>query len=112
MTVVVNSDKTVRIFWENLVNGDTGAPVLVARYPDKTVQVIGTFGSGGDVDIDGSPDNTTWGQLTDPQGTVISIQDNLPLVIAESPLWIRPEVTAGDGTTDLDVTIIAVARGA
>ncbi len=109
VTVKIREDKTVKIFWEGMTNGDTGAPVNLPRYPDKTVQVVGTFGTGGDVDLDGSPDNTTWGALSDLQGDVISIGDNIPVLIAENTEWIRPEV-AGDATTDLDVTIIAVVR--
>ncbi len=118
VTVVVNEDKTVTIQWTGLLNGDTGKPARVARFPDKTVQVTGAFGSGGDIDLQGSnvaspsTDDTDWGQVGDQTGTVISIGDKLPLAVAESPLWIRPKVAAGDGDTLLVCTIIATARGA
>ncbi len=117
-SVVVNEDKTVTVQWTGLLNGDTGEPVIVARYPDKTVQVTGAFGSGGDIDLQGSnvaspsTDDSDWGQLGDQTGTVISMGDRLPLVVAESPLWIRPKVAAGDGDTLLVCTIICTARGA
>ncbi len=110
VTVTVREDKTVRIFWENLVNGDTGEPVNLPRYPDKTVQIVGNFSGTADVDMDGSPDDSTYGALHDLQGSEISIGDSKPVLIAESTEWIRPDVASGDGDTDLDVTIIAIAR--
>ncbi len=117
-TVKVNDDKTVTIRWTGLLNTDYGSPVMVARYPDKTVQVHGTFGTTAVVAIEGSNldeptvnDVLDWGDCGDQTGTVLSIGELEPVVIAESPLWIRPIVSAGDGTTLLSVTIICVARG-
>ncbi len=116
-TAVVSEDKVCTVRWTGLTNGDTGAPVRVARYPAKTVQVTGTFGTGGDVDLQGSnvdepsTDDSDWGQLGDQTGTFISIGDLLPLEVAENPLWIRPKVAAGDGDTLLVCTIICTVRG-
>ena len=83
----------------------SGAPSLA----DKTIHVIGTPGAGFDMDLEGSNDNTNWKVLTDPQGnaltfTVVDIIEQ----IQENPLYIRPNVIAGDGTTD--VTVIIAAR--
>ena len=114
-TVTVQDDKTVVVEWTGLLNGDTGAPVAVGRYPDKTIQVTGTFSVGGDVDMEGTNQDLgseVWGQLHDPQGALISIGDNIPLVISESPQLIRPNIAGGDGSTDLVVRILTVARGA
>ncbi len=112
-TVVTNEDKTVTVTWSGLLNTDYGVPVFLARYPDKTVQVTGTFGTTAVVAIEGSNLATpSWGDCADPQGSALSIGELEPVVIAESCLQIRPIVSAGDGTTNLVVTIIAVARGA
>jgi hypothetical protein len=112
-TVVTQDDKTVICTWTGLLNGDDGAPVNLARYPDKTVQVTNTFSVGGNVVIEGSNLATPeYGDLHDPQGGVLStITTKENLVIAESPLRLRPRVSAGDGSTDLVVTIVAVLRG-
>lgn len=111
--VVHNQDKTVTITWSGLLNGDDGAPVSVlGRYADKTVQVTGTPGAGLSVAIEGSniiPES--WGAMNDPQGVVLAIGDAAPVVIAESPRSIRPNVTAGDGTTNVVVTIVAAVKG-
>ncbi len=97
--------------WTGLLNTDTGVGIGMAKFPDKTVQVVGPFGTGGTVTIEGSNDGgTTWGVLHDPQGVDIAIQDSLPIVIAESPLLMRPDVSAGDGSTNCKVYIVGVAR--
>ncbi len=97
------------------MDDDTGAWVAMARYADKTIQVIGTFGASVDVDIQGSnelaPGALEFGQLSDPQGVSLSIGDVDPIVIAETPRVIRPIVTAGDGTTNLTVIIVGPVKG-
>ena len=117
-TQVMDDDGVVKITWANMKNGDTGNWVRAARYADKTVQVIvEAAGTGDEVTMQGSPDaGTTVGELHDPQGGLLSavlvgatISD--PEVISESPESIRPEVTAGDGVTDLTVVITAPSRG-
>ena len=117
-TQVMSDDGVVRIEWPNLRNNDTGQWVRAARFSDKTVQVIVEAAGAGDaVTMEGSPDGgTTAGELHDPQGGLLSavlvgatITD--PEVISESPESIRPNITAGDGTTDLTVVITAPTRG-
>jgi hypothetical protein len=55
--------------WEGLQEGDTGEPVPCPHYADKSVQVIGTFGSGGTCRIEGSnmPLSPTYFSLKDSQ---------------------------------------------
>ena len=112
--VVQLNTKTVVVTWETVTNDDTGAPVGLSEYPDKTVQVIGTFGTTGIATMQGSPlaapGANDWGALHNPQGTDIAIGDKEPLVIAESPRVFRPSVAGGDGTTDLDIIVVCVAR--
>lgn len=106
------NDAVLTVAWTGLLNGDTGAPVEIAKYPDKTIQVVGDFGTGGTITMEGSNDGgTTWGVLHDPQGADFAIQNNEPQVIAESPLQLRPDVSAGNGSTDLDVYVVAIAKG-
>lgn len=117
-TMVVDEFGTVVITWPNLRVNDTGDWVLAGRFADKTVQVIvEAAGSGDEITMEGSPDEgTTTGACHDAQGALLetelvgaTISD--PEVIAESPLWIRPSVTGGNGTTDLTVVITAPSRG-
>lgn len=111
VTKVVREDKAVVITWTGILENDTGLPVRIPRYPDKTVQVFGTFGAGGTITMEGSADNTNWGTLHDPQGANIGVQDLDPVLIEDNTNFIRPRNSAGDGNTTLTVVIIAHAKG-
>src|SRR5574343_930143 len=91
---------------------DTGSPLLIDRRTDRSVQVSGTFGAGGTLVIEGSNDGTNYYTLNDLQGTALSFTSARLEGISEMPLYIRPRVTAGDGTTSLNVYVTAVGRGA
>lgn len=95
--------------WETLTTtNDTGSPVQLARMTDRTIQVTGTFGAGGTVVIEGSLDGTNYYTLNDLQGTALSITAAKIEGVSEVVTYIRPRVTAGDGTTDLDVFLVEV----
>lgn len=98
--------KLIRVKWEGLLNGDDGTPVEMGAWPDRSVQVIGTFGTGGSVSLEGSNDGTTWKALTDPQGNATTFTAAGIEAITELTWKIRPRCTAGDGTTDLDVWVM------
>ena len=96
--------------WDDLANGQAGDAASCARWADKSVQVSGTFGAGGSVTIQGSIDGTTYADLHDPQGNALTFTAAGIEVIAENTILIRPNVTAGDGTTALDVDILGSDR--
>jgi hypothetical protein len=87
--------------WSGLLNGDDGAPAGSSYSGDRTVQVFGTFGTGGTVIVEGSLDGTNWFQLRDPTGTLISFTAAGGKAVMENAPYIRPRVTGGDGTTAL-----------
>ena len=94
--------------WTGLLNTDTGTPLDASVYSDRSFQAIGTFGAGGTVTMEGSnlPAGGTMSSLHQVDGTTAltlatgaaSLKTN-----AEATMWIHPNVTAGDGTTSLDV---------
>lgn len=97
----------VKHTWPNLTNGDTGKPINSKTISDRSVQVTGTFGTGGQVDIEGSNDGgTTWSVLNDPQGNPITLTDNSIVAILEYVEQLRPNVSAGDVDTDLTVHLV------
>lgn len=99
-----------KISWTTLTNGDSGSPTDGAGHSDKTVQVLGTFGASGQCDIEGSNDGgTTWHVLNDTQGNALNITTAQAVQILEAPALIRPNISNGDGTTDLDVHLVARA---
>jgi hypothetical protein len=99
----------VDIFWSGLTFSglDDGAPFQGADFADRTVQFDGTFGAGGSITLQGSNDAVTWFALTDPQGNAITKTAAGLEVIEEGPRYVRPLVTAGDGTTSLNCRIWA-----
>ncbi len=106
---VSNLDEgTYIVVWEGLLqsSADVGTEVALAHWGRVCVQVVGTFSTGGEVTLQGSNDGTTWGALHDPQGTDLAIQNSEPLEVRENPRYIRPSVTGGDGSTDLDVYLL------
>ena len=104
-----NEHEGYSILWETLTTtNDTGVG-FEKTWSDRSVQVTGTFGSGGNVKIQGSNEGTTWAILTDPQGNDLDIAAAKIEQITEITRYIRPFISAGDGATDLDVTIL-VAR--
>lgn len=92
--------------WAAMANGDSGAPVSVPNEADRSIQFTGTFGAGGTVLMEGSNDGVTYFTLTDPSNTAISATAAALKQITEETLWLRPRVTAGDGTTAIIATLI------
>ena len=96
----------VIVTWPNLANGDDGKPIELANFADRSVQVTGEFGVGGLVRIEGSINGTDYAPLTDPQGNNLDINTAKIEAVAELVRWIRPRVTAGDGSTAITVTML------
>ena len=96
--------------WAAMANGDTGKPISIVDFPDRTVTFTGTFGAGGSATLEGSNDGVNFFALKDPSGAVIAKTAAGGCVVVEHPLQIRPHVTAGDGTTAI-VCILMARRG-
>lgn len=97
--------------WSGLALGDDGARELIPAIGDRTVQVSGTFGVGGSVRILGSLDDLTYFPLTDPQGNPLDVVQGKVETIMELVPYLRPLITAGDGSTNLKVTLCVKGVG-
>lgn len=76
-----------------------------------TFQITGTFGVGGNVIIEGSNDKTTWFTLNDQANASLGTITSAALkTVRDTPVWIRPRVSAGDGTTS--ITVVAAFQKA
>lgn len=102
---------THQVVWTPMLNGDVGAPYLGSGSADRSVQVSGTFGAGGSVTMEGTnvgtaatPTNFT--TLHDPQGLALTVTSAKLELVAELTMAIRPNCTAGDGTTSLTVAMV------
>lgn len=95
--------------WSGLLaaSNDVGQALELASLADRAVQVQGAVGTGGVVVIEGSLDGTNYVTLTDPQGDALSFDaiDQLRAIM-EAVAYIRPRVTAGDGSTNFTVSIL------
>lgn len=98
--------------WTGLLNGDTGQGQGIPHSADITVSVDGTFGAGGSIQWEGSNDGgVTYQILSDNQGVDAILPAGGMMTIQEQPKLIRPNVTAGDGTTSLVARMICRVRG-
>ena len=111
----------IRVRWNTLANGDTGAPMPWGEWADRTMHFwvtnaaggVSVGGVGGSVSFEGSNDydpNTgnagTWTVLNDQLGNALTFAFSGGAALrqnTEAPLWVRPHVTAGDGTTACNV---------
>lgn len=110
-TYTVDNVKTFKddahvITWSGLLNGDDGSPLAMPGSADRSIQFQGTFGAGGTVVFEGSNDGTNYQTLTDPQGNAISKTAAGIEAVEELTRFVRPRVTAGDGTTSLVASLL------
>lgn len=87
---------------------DSGAPAQLPSWADCSFQVVGSFGAGGNVVIEGSNDGINYGTLNDPFGVALNFTSQAPRQATERCQYVRPRVTAGDATTSL--TVIGLFR--
>lgn len=89
------------VTWAAIPNGNQG-DAAGGPYRSASFQASGTFGSGGSVKLEGSNDGSTWADLSSAARTTAGFF--AALGAGEHPRFIRPNVTAGDGTTAITVT--------
>jgi hypothetical protein len=94
------------VTWTGLANGDSGEPVLFPGSTVKSIQFTGTFGAGGTIVFEGSNDGSTYFTLTDGDANSISKTASALETVYENTLYVRPRVTAGDGTTSLTAVLL------
>ena len=98
--------------WGALANAESGdAATLPVENATRSVQITGTFGAAGNVIMEGSNDAVTWFPLSDglaTKGNLATITANGLNALYENTRYVRPRVSAGDGTTNLKVVLVAV----
>lgn len=91
--------------WEHMLGSDEGAALMGAQYTDKSVQVVGNFGSA-TLQFQGSNNGVDWAVLTDPQGNDLNFSLAKIELVSEATVFVRPVVVGGDGTTNLSVYLM------
>lgn len=98
---------TKRITWTPVTENDVCAPVSVPENADKSIQVLGTFGSA-HIALHGSNDaGATFAVLHDSAGSAIDISAAGIKQILENVEQIKPITTSG---TTSSVSIVVLAR--
>lgn len=98
-------DQSHVVTWTGLLAGDTGEPLEMPSWADRSIQVNGTFAAA-QVNIEGSNNSSSYATLNDLQGTAITFTTEKIEGVSEITRLIRPRVVGGDGTTSLTVTIL------
>lgn len=108
--------------WPNLTSGDIAVPAFMETEADKAFHIFGAA-SGATTVLKGSNDVTidatsnalelnstgTGVGLTDVSGASISVTSDTALgVIAPHTVYLWPEVSGGDGDTDVTIAILGV----
>lgn len=88
------------VIWPAVPNGNQGDGVA-EDWLTAFFQVTGTIGAAGSIQLEGSNDNVNWVKLS--PAALVAVGLFAPLGVNERPKYIRPNVTAGDGTTALTV---------
>lgn len=98
--------------WAALTTSNVGQAIgssihqFQANYADRSVQVTGTFGVAGSVQIEGSNDGgVTYNIMNDAFGNPLVLTSGVIKQITETAERIRPNVTGGDATTSLNVNL-------
>ena len=93
--------------WILKADGEGGAESSIGA-ADRSVHIFGDFGSG-TLTMQGSNDPLTvdWATLRDTTGAEIVVTDDILVMIAENPEFIRPKLS---GATNPDLHINMVSR--
>jgi hypothetical protein len=100
--------KAIVIAWEGLANGDTGKPISMVEHADRSIEFTGTFSTGGEIVLEGnnSGSATVYTTLTDYDGAAIDKTSADYIGIRDIARQVRPNVTAGDGSTSLNAYLV------
>jgi hypothetical protein len=104
------SPKVSVISWLGLGNGDSGDPISLSEMADRSIQIVGTYSTGGEAVFEGSNDGTNYATLKDPFGNDIDLLAAGLVAVTEAVLLARPRVIAGDVNTLLNFYLL-VRRG-
>lgn len=101
------SPPSIVVTWPNMANGDVGQVLPnTAAYTLAAVALSGTPGTGLQVNVEQaySPDNPVFVRTTQYSHT--DVPGNFAVQTAQNLGLARPNVVAGDGTTDVTVTFV------
>jgi hypothetical protein len=104
--VTAQAAKVPRVTWADIVTGDTitAFPVAAQAAVAGAVQFGGTFG-GATIGLQVSNDGTTYFDMKDLGGTVISATAAALFEFTTAAMYIRPVIASGSANA-VDVTVV------
>lgn len=104
----VMGNRTFMFLWEALTTTNTvGDWLETATLSDMTVQAVGSFTGTPTLTMQGSNDGTTAVTLTDPAAAAVTFTAAGGAQILENYRYVRPSLSGGDVSTDIDVYLCA-----
>ena len=106
-TRTLQSQGCTELRYTGVAAGDTFPGVNIGDRSQTGIHysVSGTFGTGGDIGLEGSADGVSWVALTDYDGVATTITATGTVFVRELVRYVRPVITAGTGLI-LAVTIV------
>ena len=96
--------------WEGATNGgspDTFNAVVLDRTPySVAVQTDGNYSGSASFAIHGSLDGTNFIALEDRQGDAVALTADGLVELGSAPKYLKPVMTSGDSSADVDVTML------
>jgi hypothetical protein len=108
----VSGDRHARIYkWEGLLQNDDGAALQVDEFHHITIHGFGSFSGGAGLNILGSNSGTNFAVTKKHDvGSMILTADSVETLLTE-PRFIKPSITSGNGSTDIDCWVILRTDG-
>lgn len=92
------------IEWNSLKLNDTGRPISLAEFADRSIQIYGTL-DGALAVIEGSNqlvNPTNWFTLTGSNGAALSLSAiGVGHILLEPCVWVRPRMQGGGASTNV-----------
>jgi hypothetical protein len=103
------SRNVLKATWVGVGDADTCAPIALPDYPDRSIQVSGTFG-GATIAWKGSNNGVDYSALKDTDGTDIAITGTDLVQVNDLAGYSKP-LTSGGTNSKVSITMIARKGG-
>lgn len=105
------ANTTIVYTWSPLTNVNIdGLPIAFPNAENICGQLVGTFGTVGTFQWQGSNDNVNWSPLLNWQGAAATRTANALDTLEDRPLYIKPKlISGGDGTTSVTAVLVISA---
>ena len=109
-SIEITDDSIYLAKWTGLTETAATGDAIRCAFPQRTLQVRGSFGTSGKIVLEGSNDAVSWHTLTDAAGSALEFTAAGLKQIRETCIYLRPKVAEGSDVA-LTVILSALTRG-